>query len=72
MLNFIVWIALATTAAVVFVLVVNIDRNLNRRVQALEDALIEDVLDAVDELCFPLDDFERENVKLHVRGEYTE
>jgi hypothetical protein len=69
MTNLIVWIALVGISALIFVIVLRADRALERRVEALEDSYIEDVLDAVDALCYPLDDYERENVKNYVKGE---
>ena len=72
MINLLAWIALVLVSALVFAFIIRDDRKYVRRLDALENILIDDVLDAVDELCFPLDDFERQNIKSYVRGEYTE
>lgn len=72
MVNLGVWIAVIVIASVVMWAILWVERRMNAMkedIEGLERAFIDDVLDAVDDLVFPLSDWDREIVHDRVRGE---
>jgi high-affinity Fe2+/Pb2+ permease len=69
MVNAGVWILLLFVAGGLFWIVLWADRKMNDmkgEISGLENAFLDDVLDAVDDLIFPITDEERELVKKRV------
>jgi hypothetical protein len=72
MLNAGVWIAVISLGALVMWAILWADRKLDAMkedIDGLEGAFVDDVLDAIDDLVFPLSDWDREIVRDRVLGE---